>query len=82
MDAQDILAEAQARADSNGDGKLNVRDLDALRQRYKLDETFVDELKTRSDANGDGKVEVNDLKAGLGNFRDMFTNSRNKLFGA
>ncbi len=81
MDFQKMLADAQAKADTNGDGKLTMDDVDALAKRHGIDPKMVDDLKTKGDVNGDGKVDLEDLKAGFGNAGTMFEDAKSKLFG-
>ena len=92
MDIQKLIADAQARADANGDGKLAPEDLTALAERHGLDHTAVDNLKAKSDLNGDGNISLDDLKSVANNagnaIKDasehasgMINNIKDKLFG-
>lgn len=65
MNVQQLLAEAQARADANGDGKLSLDDLKALADEHKLDNNFVDDLRSKVDMDADGKLELDDAKKAL-----------------
>ena len=68
MDIQKLLADAQAKADTNGDGKLTADDLQALASQHGVDQSLVDGLKAKGDVNGDGKVDLEDIKAAAGKF--------------
>lgn len=81
VDIKNILAEAQARADANGDGKLSIEDLSALKEEYGLDASFLDNLKTKIDANVDGKIDLADLQGGLGNIGGVIDDFKNQFFG-
>ena len=92
MDIQKLIADAQARADANGDGKLTPEDLTTLAERHGLDHNTVDNLKAKSDLNGDGNISLDDLKSVANNagnaIKDasehaagMIDNIKDKLFG-
>jgi hypothetical protein len=63
MNFQQLLSDAQSKADANGDGKLNFDDLKSLADQHSLDETMINDLKAKGDLNGDGKVDIEDLKS-------------------
>lgn len=81
MDIQKIIADAQAKADANGDGKLSIEDLDHLAQKHGLDPKVLDGFKAKADANGDGRVGLEDLQSGVGQLGNMATTFKDKLFG-
>lgn len=61
MNIQSIIAEAQARADANDDGKLTIKDIESMAEDHGIDKSTVDSLKQKADANGDGKLDPSDL---------------------
>lgn len=67
MDIQHLLAEAQAKADSNNDGKLSIDDLKALLNEHGLDSQLLDSLKAKVDTNDDGRLSIDDLSTALSN---------------
>ena len=71
MDIQKLLAEAQTKADVNGDHKLTADDVSALASKYGLDEKMINELKQKGDTNGDGKIDLEDLKSGVGQLQNV-----------
>ena len=81
MDIQKVIADAQAKADANGDGKLSVEDLDALAKEHGIDPKVLDGVKAKADANGDGRIGFEDLKSGVGQLGDMVAGLKDKLFG-
>lgn len=81
MDLSKLLEDAKARADVNGDGKLTVQDLEALRDQHGLDSKLVDDLKAKADASGDGKLGFDDIKAGAANLGEAMNNFKDKFFG-
>ncbi len=68
MNFQQLLADAKAKADANGDGKLNADDLNALATQHGLDEDMLDSLKAKGDSNGDGKVDLQDIQDAASKF--------------
>ncbi len=83
MNLQSVIAEAQARADANGDGKLSVEDIQSLANEHGLDAGLVDKLKQHADANGDGKLDPADIGDALKNpgslidsLKDMFSGNK------
>ena len=82
MDFHSILAEAQARADANNDGKLSIEDLRELAHEHNLSPETFDNLRAKADANGDGHIDPNDLKTSLGQHgTDIMSDMKNKFFG-
>ena len=81
MDIHKIIADAQAGADANGDGKLSLEDLDHLAQKHGLDPKALDGFKAKADANGDGRIGFEDLQSGVGQLGNMATTFKDKLFG-
>ncbi len=55
-----FIDDLKAKADQNGDGKINKEDLDGLQDKLPKDQ--VEKLKNMADQNGDGKIDVNDIK--------------------
>ncbi|MDZ7786062.1 MAG: hypothetical protein U5L95_02990 [Candidatus Saccharibacteria bacterium] len=72
-----LFSDIKAKADANGDGKVNKDDLEALRDDMNGDK--IDQLKSVADQNGDGKLTLDDVK----NFDlgDTFDEAKNSLFG-
>lgn len=56
-----LLDDIQAKADANGDGKINADDLNSLKDQLPTD--LFDQVKGKLDASGDGKVGLDDLKS-------------------
>ncbi len=81
MDIQKIIADAQAKADANGDGKLSVDDLDELAQKHGIDPQILEGFKQKADANGDGRIGFEDLQSGVGQLGTMVNDLKDKLFG-
>lgn len=90
MDVQKLLAEVQAKADANGDGKITVDDVQAFASQYGVDQQLVDGLKAKADANGDGKVGLADIKSATEQFhldqatadaQGVLGDLKDKLFG-
>lgn len=65
MHIQQLLAEAQAKADSNNDGKLSLDDLKTLADEHGLDGSFLDSLKAKADTNNDGRLSVDDISTAV-----------------
>lgn len=55
-----LVDDLQAKADVNGDGKLSVEDLEALKDGVNNEQ--LDQLKSLADQNGDGKIDLEDAK--------------------
>lgn len=55
-----LFDDIKAKADTNGDGKINKDDLEALRSGDNND--LINKLKDLADQNDDGKLNLNDLK--------------------
>ena len=55
-----LLDDLKSKADLNGDGKLNVADLESLKDGANNGQ--LDKLKDIADRNGDGKVDLDDAK--------------------
>jgi hypothetical protein len=81
MNIQEVLAEAQARADANDDGKLDMHDIEELANDHGIDKNVVDSLKERADANGDGKIDPSDIGGALSNVGKMTGDLKDQLFG-
>ena len=75
MDISKTIADAKAKADTNGDGKLSVDDLQFLAQNDDVDAGVIDNLKEMADANDDGKIDFEDVRNGLQDFGDMMGNA-------
>ena len=71
MDFSKTIADAKAKADTNGDGKLSIDDLHSLAQDHGVDSGVIDNLKDMADANDDGKIDFEDVRNGLQDFGDM-----------
>ena len=81
MDIQKIIADAQAKADANGDGKLSTEDLNHLAKEHGIDPKVLDGFKAKADANGDGRLGLEDIQAGVGNIGGMVEGLKDKFFG-
>jgi hypothetical protein len=55
-----LLDDIKAKADLNGDGKVSVEDLEALKDGVNNDK--LEQLKKIADQNGDDKIDVEDIK--------------------
>lgn len=72
-----LLDDMKAKADANGDGKLNTDDLEALRNSDNGE--IIDKLKAAADQNDDGKLSFDDAKSfDLG---DAVADLKDKFFG-
>jgi uncharacterized protein (DUF2141 family) len=67
MNIQSILAEAQARADANGDGKLSTHDIETMADDHGFSRDIIAKLKAHADANGDGSISPDDIGQALQN---------------
>ncbi len=83
MNIQSVIAEAQARADANGDGKLSADDIQSLGNDNGIDQGIIDKLKEHADANGDGKIDPSDIGHALQNpgtlidsLKDLFSGNK------
>lgn len=81
MDIQKIINDAKSKADSNGDGKLSVEDLDDLAKKHGIDPKVLDGFKQKADANGDGRIGFDDIQSGAGQLGGMVNDLKGKLFG-
>lgn len=81
MDLPAVLAEAQARADANGDGKLTLDDVNELAQDHNLGPEFIESLKAHADANGDGKLSPEDVTSSMTDIGGKMSDLKNKFFG-
>lgn len=77
-----LLDDLQAKADSNGDGKVSSADLDDLKQKYAEQLGKLDELKAKADTSGDGKLDLADAKGAFENLGDTIGGLKDKLFGS
>lgn len=75
MDFSETIADAKVKADTNGDGRLSVEDLDSLEQGHDVDSGVFDNLRDMADANDDGKIDFEDVKNGLEDFGDMMSDA-------
>lgn len=80
MNSEAVLAEAQARADANGDGKLTLDDINELAQDYNLGPEFVQSLKAHAEANGDDKVAPEDVTTSINDIGGRMSDLKNKFF--
>ncbi len=55
-----VLDDIKAKADANGDGKLDASDLEGFKDKMPADK--FDELKSKLDASGDGKLSFDDIQ--------------------
>lgn len=55
-----IINTIKAKMDANGDGKISVEDLEALKDG--TNKSLITKLKKQADANKDGKLDLQDLK--------------------
>jgi hypothetical protein len=60
-----ILTDLQKRADTNGDGKIDAKDLQDLQDQYKQYGDILGNLKGVADSNGDGKIDMNDIQGAM-----------------
>lgn len=81
MNINDLLSDAKARADVNGDGKLSLQDIESLRDKFGIDTKHFDTLRSKLDASGDGKLDINDLAGGLGSIGGTINDLKEKFFG-
>lgn len=81
MNSEAVLAEAQARADANGDGKLTLDDVNELAQDHNLGPEFVSSLKAHADANGDGKLSPEDVVNSINDIGGKMSDLKSKFFG-
>lgn len=81
MNSEAVLAEAQARADANGDGKLTLDDVNELAQDHNLGPEFVQSLKAHAEANGDGKLSPEDVTSSMTDIGGKMSDLKNKFFG-
>lgn len=58
-----LFDELKAKADANGDGKVDASDIEALKTTYGDEVEKLDELKAMADANSDGKVDMADIQS-------------------
>jgi len=75
-----LVDDLQAKADVNGDGKLSVEDLEALKDGANNEQ--LDQLKSLADQNGDGKIDLEDAKNfDFNNVIDAVKDKLGGLFG-
>lgn len=55
----DLMKKFQGLADKNGDGKIDLNDLNELKDTAP---DFFKQLSEKADTNGDGKVTIEDIK--------------------
>lgn len=73
-----LLDELKAKADANGDGKIDAADLKSLEGKVPTEK--LDELKKKADANGDGKLDLSDVNGALGSLGDTLGGLKDKFF--
>lgn len=56
-----IIDTIKSKMDANGDGKISVEDLEALKD--SANKSVIDNLKKKADANKDGKLDLKDLES-------------------
>lgn len=76
-----ILDELKAKADTNGDGKVDRSDIEALKSKYPDYADTLDELKAKADANNDGRVNFSDVSDLFGDLKDGMSEFGKKIFG-
>lgn len=54
-----LLDDIKAKADTNGDGRLSVEDLESLKDGSNNEQ--IDKLEQVADQNGDGKIGLDDI---------------------
>ena len=92
INLQNLLAEAQARADANGDGKLSIDDVRSLADEHGVDSNMVEDIKSKIDHNSDGKLSIDDLKSAAehagttmqdasSHIQDTMRDTKDRLFG-
>lgn len=70
--SQYIFMYAKRLAHKNRHGRLSSHNLELLKNKFKFEPHFIEELRLRGQfENGDGSVDVDYLKAGLGMFRQF-----------
>jgi hypothetical protein len=75
-----LLDEIKAKADANGDGKVDKADLEALRSGENAG--AIDQLESLADQNGDGKITLDDAKSiDLGALGDDIKGKLGGMFG-
>lgn len=67
-----LIEELKAKADANGDGKLDADDLNHFQEQHPEQREKVEQLKAKADTNGDGKVDFADVQGMFGALGDMF----------
>lgn len=70
-----LLDDIKAKADANGDGSLNLDDLNSLKDQFSPEQ--FDQLKEKLLGN-DGKLSMDDVQNNLG---DVFNNVKDSLGG-
>lgn len=72
----DIIKQLQSIADRNGDGKIDLADLNEIKDQAPQ---VFEQLKGKADINGDGKISMDDVQ-GV-DFGDMLGNAKDMLGG-
>ena len=75
MDISKIVADAKAKADANGDGKLSIDDIQEVSRSHTIDSDVIDSLKDTADSNNDGRVDFEDVRNSIEDFGDMLGNA-------
>lgn len=78
-----LLDDIKAKADTNGDGKIDQNDLETLRNDQNGG--VIDKLKAMADRNADSKLDIDDLKSfDFGDFandaKSAFEDIKKKVF--
>ena len=75
-----LLDDLKAKADLNGDGKLDAADLESLKDGANNEQ--LEKLKEAADQNGAGKLDLEDVKnIDLGNLANTVKEHLGGLFG-
>ena len=75
-----LLDDLKAKADLNGDGKLDAADLESIKDGANNEQ--IEKLKEAADQNDDGKLDLEDVKnIDLGNLANNVKEHLGGLFG-
>jgi Ca2+-binding EF-hand superfamily protein len=75
-----IFDDLKAKADANGDGKIDFSDVQGLKDQLPADQ--FEKLQGMADSNGDGKINLDDLKSvDMDAAADSLKDSWGGLFG-
>lgn len=75
-----LLDDIKAKADTNGDGKVDAKDLEDLKAKYPKFNVSLNELKKKADTNADGKVDVSDASGIFDGLKGSLGDIKTKLF--